>query len=61
MPGKAAPPAVSESEVKTATIHGRTVGYTESGSGPVLLLVHGMAGNSGNCWRSTTTPPCPRS
>jgi pimeloyl-ACP methyl ester carboxylesterase len=48
MPGRAAPPTVSDSEVKTATVHGRTVGYAVSGSGPVLLLIHGMAGNSGN-------------
>src|SRR4051794_28802411 len=28
------------------TIHGRSVSFTKSGSGPVLLLVHGMAGSA---------------
>lgn len=35
-------------EVRTVTVHGRSVSYTECGSGPVLLLVHGMAGNARN-------------
>lgn len=33
-------------ELRNVTIHGRTVTYSETGSGPVLLLIHGMAGNS---------------
>ncbi len=32
--------------LRNVTIHGRTVTFTEAGSGPVLLLIHGMAGNS---------------
>ena len=28
----------------TATVHGRSVSYLEAGEGPVLLLIHGMAG-----------------
>jgi pimeloyl-ACP methyl ester carboxylesterase len=31
---------------RQALIHGRAVSYRESGSGPVLLLVHGMAGSA---------------
>src|SRR3954469_13506328 len=32
------------------TIHGHQVGFRRAGSGPVLLLVHGMAGSS-STWR----------
>jgi pimeloyl-ACP methyl ester carboxylesterase len=42
-------------QVKTATLHGRSVSYTEAGSGPVLLLVHGMGGSSEN-WRAVIEP-----
>jgi pimeloyl-ACP methyl ester carboxylesterase len=31
---------------RTATVHGRTVSYLESGQGDLLLLVHGMAGRA---------------
>jgi pimeloyl-ACP methyl ester carboxylesterase len=31
-------------ETKTATLHGREVAYAEAGSGPVLLLIHGIGG-----------------
>jgi pimeloyl-ACP methyl ester carboxylesterase len=31
-------------EIKTATLHGREVAYAEAGSGPVLLLIHGIGG-----------------
>ena len=37
--------------MKTATVHGRGISYVEAGSGPVLLLVHGMAGTAEN-WHS---------
>ena len=37
-------------EAKTVTLHGRPVTYAEAGSGPVLLLIHGMAGTFEN-WR----------
>ena len=33
-------------DLQTTTIHGRSVSYSESGSGPVLLLIHGMAGSA---------------
>ncbi len=37
------------------TLHGRTVTYAEAGSGPVLLLIHGMAGEYGN-WQAVFEP-----
>jgi len=33
---------------KSVLVHGRAVNCVEAGSGPVLLLIHGMAGNIGN-------------
>lgn len=39
----------------TATVHGRSVNYLEAGEGPVLLLVHGMAGSAEN-WREVVQP-----
>jgi pimeloyl-ACP methyl ester carboxylesterase len=52
---KATPASVSEVETKTATVHGRSVTYAGGGSGPVLLLIHGMAGNCEN-WRAVIEP-----
>lgn len=46
---------MSEAEVKATTVHGRSVAYIEAGSGPVLLLIHGMAGNFEN-WRAVIEP-----
>jgi pimeloyl-ACP methyl ester carboxylesterase len=48
-------PAVSETHSKTATVHGRSVTYVEAGEGPVLLLIHGMAGTCAN-WREAIEP-----
>jgi pimeloyl-ACP methyl ester carboxylesterase len=42
-------------ETKTVQVHSRTVSYVEAGSGPLLVLIHGMAGNSEN-WRSVIEP-----
>lgn len=42
-------------EVKTETLHGRSVSYAETGAGPVLLLIHGMGGSSDN-WRAVIEP-----
>jgi len=33
---------------RSVLVHGRAVNCVEAGSGPVLLLIHGMAGNIGN-------------
>ena len=42
-------------ELKTASLHGRDVSYAEAGTGPVVLLIHGMAGNCEN-WRAVIEP-----
>jgi pimeloyl-ACP methyl ester carboxylesterase len=42
----------AQSHVK---LHGRDVAYVQAGSGPVLLLIHGMAGTFEN-WRSVIEP-----
>ena len=50
-------PRLGESGVRrgSALIHGRSVSFTEAGEGPVLLLVHGMAGSTEN-WREVIEP-----
>ena len=40
---------------KTANVHGRSVSYLEAGEGPVLLLIHGIAGEWEN-WREVIEP-----
>ena len=42
-------------EAKTVTLHGRAVTYAEAGSGPVLLLIHGIAGTYEN-WQAVVEP-----
>src|SRR5436190_3270447 len=42
-------------EVKTETLHGRSVSYAEAGKGPVLVLIHGMAGTFAN-WQEVIEP-----
>jgi pimeloyl-ACP methyl ester carboxylesterase len=37
------------------TLHGHSIAYVQKGSGPVLLLIHGMAGSLGT-WRSVIDP-----
>ena len=46
---------MSELESRTVTLHGRAVTYAQAGSGPVLLLIHGMAGTYEN-WREVIEP-----
>lgn len=41
--------------MRHTTIHGHDVRYRESGEGPVLLLIHGMAGSSA-AWREVMVP-----
>jgi pimeloyl-ACP methyl ester carboxylesterase len=41
--------------LKTATVHGESIAYVEAGEGPVLLLIHGIAGNFEN-WRKVIEP-----
>lgn len=42
-------------EVKSEVLHGRSVTYAEAGEGPVLLLIHGMAGTFEN-WQEVAEP-----
>ena len=42
-------------EVKTEVLHGRSVIYTASGEGPVLLLIHGIGGTFEN-WQEVIEP-----
>ncbi len=42
-------------EVRTATLHGHSLTYAEAGSGPVLLLIHGMGGTFEN-WEAVIEP-----
>jgi pimeloyl-ACP methyl ester carboxylesterase len=46
---------MSETRIETATVHGRLVSYLRAGEGPVLLLVHGIAGTCDN-WREVVEP-----
>jgi pimeloyl-ACP methyl ester carboxylesterase len=42
-------------EPRMVTLHGRPLSYVQAGSGPVLLLIHGIAGNLEN-WRAVIEP-----
>lgn len=46
---------VRKLEVKTETLHGRSLAYAEAGSGSVLLLIHGMGGSFEN-WQEVIEP-----
>jgi|SRR5881394_115486 len=46
---------MTEMQVKTALVHGHSVSYLEAGKGPVLLLIHGIAGTCEN-WREVVEP-----
>jgi pimeloyl-ACP methyl ester carboxylesterase len=52
---RATPPGSTEIGVKTVTLHGRETTYLGAGKGPVLLLIHGMAGTCEN-WRAVIEP-----
>ena len=41
---------MTDAPLRHVTLHGHTVAYRTAGDGPVLLLVHGMAGSS-DTWR----------
>ena len=43
--------AKSRLDLRHIDIHGHRVGYRSAGSGPVIVLIHGMAGSS-STWRS---------
>lgn len=40
-------------ERQTISVHGHQISYRTGGSGPVVLLIHGMAGSSA-AWKPTT-------
>ncbi len=42
-------------EPTTLSLHGRALSYVEAGSGPVLLLIHGMAGTL-ETWQAVIEP-----
>jgi pimeloyl-ACP methyl ester carboxylesterase len=42
-------------ETQTITLHGREVSFVRQGSGPLLLLIHGMAGTR-ETWRAVIEP-----
>jgi pimeloyl-ACP methyl ester carboxylesterase len=46
---------VSAIASKTILLHGRGINYVQEGSGPVLLLIHGMAGTLEN-WQEVLEP-----
>jgi pimeloyl-ACP methyl ester carboxylesterase len=46
---------MSELEPRTVTLHGRPVSYVMAGSGPLLLLIHGIAGSVEN-WQEVIEP-----
>jgi pimeloyl-ACP methyl ester carboxylesterase len=52
---RATPSHPAEVSFETVTLHGREGGYLVGGEGPVLLLIHGMAGTCEN-WRSVIEP-----
>jgi pimeloyl-ACP methyl ester carboxylesterase len=52
---KPTPLRPSQVETRTVNVHGRAVSYSEAGAGPLLLLIHGMAGTAEN-WQSVIQP-----
>jgi pimeloyl-ACP methyl ester carboxylesterase len=46
---------MSAAQRQTLTLHGHSICYVQKGSGPVLLLIHGIAG-SVDIWRSVIDP-----
>ena len=55
---KPTPLRVGRVETRTVTVHGREVSYAEGGAGPLLLLIHGMAGTAENWSRWSSRLPC---
>jgi pimeloyl-ACP methyl ester carboxylesterase len=46
---------MAEARPRTIDVHGHPINFIEAGSGPVLLLIHGMAGTCVN-WESVIEP-----
>jgi pimeloyl-ACP methyl ester carboxylesterase len=53
--GKVTRLRTAEAKPRTVEVHGRPMNFIEAGSGPVLLLIHGMAGTCAN-WESVIEP-----
>ncbi len=47
--------AETGAEPRSVEVHGRPMNFVEAGSGPVLLLIHGMAGTCAN-WEAVVEP-----
>ena len=54
-PTRAKRVGMSPHAARSVVIHGRSVSFVEAGSGPVLLLIHGMAGTHEN-WQEVIAP-----
>jgi len=46
---------MAKARPRTVEVHGKPMNFIEAGSGPVLLLIHGMAGTCDN-WESVIEP-----
>lgn len=53
--GKVTRLSMAEARPRTVDVHGHPVNFIEAGSGPVLLLIHGMAGTCVN-WEAVIEP-----
>jgi len=47
--------SAAKTKPRAVEVHGRPMNFVEAGSGPVLLLIHGMAGTCAN-WESVIEP-----
>ncbi len=52
---KASKARATETKARAVEVHGRPMNFVEAGSGPVLMLIHGMAGTCAN-WESVIEP-----
>ena len=55
MAGKVTRLSRAEAKPRAVEVHGHPMNFIEAGSGPVLLLIHGMAGTCAN-WESVIEP-----
>jgi pimeloyl-ACP methyl ester carboxylesterase len=53
--GKVTRLSKAEARPRTVDVHGHPINFIEAGSGPVLLLIHGMAGTCAN-WEAVIEP-----
>jgi pimeloyl-ACP methyl ester carboxylesterase len=53
--GKVTRLTMAEARPRSVEVHGQPMNFIEAGSGPVLLLIHGMAGTCAN-WESVIEP-----